>query len=433
MTVPWTPEEAERYLLGLELFGMRFGLDRMRRLMTVLGSPEQRFRSIHVVGTNGKSSTTRMIASIIGAHARGPDGTYRAAGASGAGVLTGAYLSPHLVGFEERVRVGEEDVTPAAFAAAVQRAAHAAELVDRTAAPGDRVTQFEALTAAAYSELAERHVDVAVIEAGLGGRYDATNVIPSGVQVLTNVGLEHTRWLGPTVRDIAGEKLAVVRPGGTLVVGADLHPAALEVAERVAAERGARLVHAPAASAEGDGIPGRYQRRNFALARAAAEAELGTLDEAAVRAAATATRVPGRLHVVDHDPLTLLDGAHNPAGAEALTEALLELVRPGRSVAAAISILDDKDAAGMLRVLFAACDEVVFCRSANPRALPPATLASLAEQVTGRSGEVVSEPRRALARARELAGPDGVAVATGSIYLVADLLRPPGRRAASML
>jgi dihydrofolate synthase / folylpolyglutamate synthase len=433
MTVPWTPEEAERYLLGLELFGMRFGLDRMRRLMTALGSPEQRFRSIHVVGTNGKSSTTRMIASIIGAHARRPDGSYRAAGASGSGVATGAYLSPHLVGFEERVRVGEEDVTPAAFAAAVQRAAHAAELVDRTAAAGDRVTQFEALTAAAYSELAERHVEVAVIEAGLGGRYDATNVIPSGVQVLTNVGLEHTRWLGPTVRDIAGEKLDVVRPGATLVVGADLHPDALEVAERVVAERGARLVRAPGASAEGDGIPGRYQRRNFALARAAAEAELGALDPTAVRAAATATRVPGRLHVVDHDPLTLLDGAHNPAGVEALAEALLELVRPGRSVAAAVSILDDKDAAGMLRVLLAACDEVVLCRSANPRALPPATLASLAEQVTGRSGEVVSEPRRALARARELAGPDGVAVATGSIYLVADLLRPPGRRAASML
>ncbi|HEY2636924.1 MAG TPA: Mur ligase family protein, partial [Solirubrobacteraceae bacterium] len=203
MTAAWTPEEAERYLLSLELFGMRFGLDRMRRLETTLGSPEQRFASIHVVGTNGKSSTTRMIAAILGGH----------------GVRTGAYLSPHLVGFEERVRVGEEDVDPAAFAAAVQRAAHAAALVDRTAAPGDRVTQFEALTAAAYSELAERGVEVAVVEAGLGGRYDATSVIPSRVQVLTNIGLEHTRWLGPTVRDIAREKLAVVPQGGTLVIG----------------------------------------------------------------------------------------------------------------------------------------------------------------------------------------------------------------------
>jgi dihydrofolate synthase/folylpolyglutamate synthase len=420
MTTPWSPEDAERHLLSLELFGMRFGLDRMRRLMTALGSPEQAFRSIHVVGTNGKSSTVRMISAVLEAH----------------GHRTGAYLSPHLVGFEERVRVGDEDVEPEAFAAAVQRAAHAAVLVDRTSPEGDSVTQFELLTAAAYSELARRGVDVAVIEAGLGGRYDATSVIPSSVQVLTNVGLEHTRWLGPTVRDIAREKLAVVRDGATLVVGAGLHPDAADEAKRTARERGARLIVAPAEVEEAAAIPGRYQRANFALARAAAEAFHGPLDPARVRAAASAIRVPGRLHVVDAEPLTLLDGAHNPAGAEALADALTELVQngpPDRPVVAAISILDDKDAAGMLRALLPACAAVVFCRSANPRALPPATLASLAEQLGGGRVEVEPDPRRALERARALAGPDGVAVATGSIYLVADLLRPPGRRAASML
>src|SRR3712207_1121613 len=185
---------------------MRFGLDRMRRLLTALGSPQERFRSIHVVGTNGKSSTARMTAAILERH----------------GVRTGAYLPPHLVSFRERIRIGDEDLTPAEFAAATDRVAHAAEMVERTLEEGDRVTQFEALTAAAYDELARRGVEVAVVEAGLGGRWDATNVIPSEVQVLTNVGLEHTRWLGPTVRDIAREKLAVVRPGGTLVLGADL-------------------------------------------------------------------------------------------------------------------------------------------------------------------------------------------------------------------
>jgi dihydrofolate synthase/folylpolyglutamate synthase len=182
-----TPEEAERYLLSLELFGMRFGLDRMQRLMTALGHPQRRFASIHVVGTNGKSSTVRMIAAILRRH----------------GLRTGAYLSPHLVSFGERIRIDDEDLEPAAFAAAVQRAAHAAQLVDRSLGSDDRVTQFEALTAAAYWELADRGVEVAVIEAGLGGRYDATNVIPSAVQVLTSVGLEHTRWLGPTITDIA--------------------------------------------------------------------------------------------------------------------------------------------------------------------------------------------------------------------------------------
>jgi dihydrofolate synthase/folylpolyglutamate synthase len=420
VTAPWSPEDAERHLLSLELFGMRFGLDRMRRLMTALGSPEQAFRSVHVVGTNGKSSTVRMIAAILEAH----------------GHRTGAYLSPHLVGFEERVRIGDEDVEPEAFAAAVQRAAHAAVLVDRTSAEGDHVTQFELLTAAAYSELARRGVEVAVIEAGLGGRYDATSVIPSEVQVLTNVGLEHTRWLGPTVRDIAREKVAVVREGATLVVGAGLHPDAAEEAERTARERGARLIVAPAEVEEAEAIPGRYQRANFALARAAAEAFAGALDRDRVREAAAEVRVPGRLHVVAAEPLTLLDGAHNPAGAEALADALIELVGGAGAdapIVAAVSILDDKDAAGMLRALLPVCTAVVFCRSANPRALPPATLASLAGQLGGAATEIEPDPRRALDRARELAGPEGVAVATGSIYLVADLLRPPGRRAASML
>ena len=222
--------QAEEYLLSLELFGMRFGLDRMHRLMTVLGLPQRRFASIHVVGTNGKSSTVRFCAAILERH----------------GLRSGSYTSPHLSSFRERIEVGEEPVSEAGFAAAVTRAAAAAELVNRTAEPDDQVTQFEALTAAAYHELARSGVEVAVIEAGLGGRFDATNVIPSKVQVLTSVGLEHTRWLGPTAIDIAEEKLAVVRDHGTLVVG-ELEPELLAVAERVAAERHATLVQAPRA------------------------------------------------------------------------------------------------------------------------------------------------------------------------------------------
>src|SRR5581483_1244512 len=222
-----TPEEAERYLLSLELFGMRFGLDRMRRLMTALQHPQRRFRSVHVVGTNGKSSTVRMIAAILRRH----------------GLRTGSYLSPHLVSFGERIRVDDTDLEPQAFAAAIQRAARAAEMVNRSLEPGDQVTQFELLTAAAYDELARRGVELAVIEAGLGGRYDATNVIPSEVQVLTSVGLEHTRWLGPTITDIAREKVDVVQPGATLVLGADLHPDAEAVARAVARERGAHISH----------------------------------------------------------------------------------------------------------------------------------------------------------------------------------------------
>jgi dihydrofolate synthase/folylpolyglutamate synthase len=412
----WSVEDAERYLVSLELFGMRFGLDRMRRLMTTLDQPERRYDTIHVVGTNGKSSTTRMIGAILQRH----------------DLRVGAYLSPHLVSFAERIRVDDRDVESRAFARAVERAAHAAALVDRSQHADDRVTQFEALTAAAFSELAAHEVDVAVVEAGLGGRWDATNVLPSKVQVLTTVGLEHTRWLGPTVRDIAREKLAVVREGATLVVGADLHPDALEEAHAVAERQGARLVTAPVDPGIEIAAPGTFQRRNFALARAAAEAYRGSLELERVRAAAAAVTVPGRLQVVAHEPLTVLDGAHNAEGVAALVESLPRLTA-GRRLVAVVSVLDDKDAAGMLRALLPYAEHVVFTRNQNPRALPPATLASLCAQLQGPPCELGSDPRHALARAREVAGAGGVVLATGSIYLVADLLRPVGQRSASML
>ncbi|HLI58824.1 MAG TPA: folylpolyglutamate synthase/dihydrofolate synthase family protein [Solirubrobacteraceae bacterium] len=412
-----TGEEAERYLLSLELFGMRFGLERMRRLMTALDHPERAFESIHVVGTNGKSSTTRMIAAILREH----------------GQRTGAYLSPHLVSFGERIRIDDRDLTPAEFGAAVTRARRAAEKVDRTAGPDDRVTQFEALTAAAYSEMARREVETAVIEAGLGGRYDATNVIPSAVQVLTSVGLDHTRWLGPTIADIAGEKLDVVRPDGTLVLGAGLHPDAEQVAERVAAERGARIVRAPADPGVRVAAPGAFQRRNFALARAAAQAFLGALDEDAVARAAATVQVPGRMQQIDSEPLTVVDGAHNPDGIRALVESLPDLVAGHGRVVAVVSILDDKDAAGMLAALGGSVDELVLTHAGNPRALSPGTLLSLAHQVHGPHGEIVSDPREALRRARELAGAGGVVIATGALKLVGDLLAGDRPRSASIL
>ena len=250
-----TFREAEDYLLGLELFGMRFGLDRMHKLMTVLGMPQRRFASIHVVGSNGKSSTVRMIAAILERE----------------GLRTGSYTSPHLRTFAERVEVGERPLPEPAFAAAVARAARAAELVNRTLDEDDEVTQFEALTAAAYHALASSGVEVAVIEAGLGGRYDATNVIPSKVQALTTVGLEHTRWLGPTIEDIAREKLAVVRDHATLVTG-PLVPEAAAVAREVAAARHASHVEVTEPWRGPLGPRGDFQRWNFAVAAAAAEA-----------------------------------------------------------------------------------------------------------------------------------------------------------------
>ena len=423
-------QEAERWLLSLELFGMRFGLDRMRRLMTALDAPQERFSAIHVVGTNGKSSTVRMIAALLGHH----------------GVRTGAYLSPHLVSFAERIRVDGSDVSPEQFARAVGRARRATQLVDRTLDADDRVTQFEALTAAAYAELADAGVEVAVIEAGLGGRWDATNVIDAPIAVLTNVGLEHTRWLGPTVADIAREKLAVVAAGATLVLGSDLHPDAEAEAVAVAERQGATIVHAPAAPPAGTelGARGAFQRRNFAVACAAAEAWLGRLDDDAVRAAAQ-TVVPGRFDVrVDDAGIeVVLDGAHNAGGIEALAATLPDFLA-GRPLVAVLSVLDDKDAAAMLSTLLPLCAGVVFTANHNPRALSPATLASLAGQIGGGGWDgftrVEADPHRAVALARTMAADSGaggraggVVLATGSIYLVADLVRPAGAGRGSML
>ncbi|MGA9876233.1 MAG: Mur ligase family protein [Solirubrobacteraceae bacterium] len=413
MSEQWSPEHAERHLRSLELFGMRFGLDRMRRMMTVLGSPERSFDTIHVVGTNGKTSTTRMIAEILERH----------------GLRTGCYLSPHLVSYAERVRIAGSDIETHAFAAAIARAAWAAERVNRTLAEDDHVTQFELLTAAAFWELARRGAQVVVVEAGLGGRYDATNVIDSTVAVLTNVGLEHTRWLGPTLRDIATEKLAVVEDSSVLALGRGLQPEVLDVARQVAAEHGARLIVAGAPPSDLTiGAEGFFQRNNFALAHLAAEAYLNRagieMSETQVRAAASHTFVPGRMQVASRDPLTVLDGAHNTAAVIALVESLPQLL-VGRPLALVLGVLDDKDAAGMLAALLPLCERVWFTAPPSPRALPPATLQSLARQLGFEQPVCESGPVKALVAAQRWARaqPGGAAVlATGSVYLVGDLL-----------
>ncbi|HEX3511400.1 MAG TPA: Mur ligase family protein [Solirubrobacteraceae bacterium] len=407
----WSEADAERRLRSLELFGMRFGLDRMRRLMTALDSPERRFRSIQVLGTNGKTSTTLMIAAILERH----------------GLRTGSYTSPHLVSYRERIRIGEREIDSESFAGAVARASHAAERVNRTLAEDDHVTQFELLTAAALWEMAEREVEVAVIEAGLGGRYDATSVIAPDVTVLTNVGLEHTRWLGPTLTHIAEEKLAVLPARGTLALGTDLAPAALAVAERLASARGARIVRPDRAATDKLGSVGAFQRRNFALAVVAVRAWLQqrgvAFDEGAVRGAAAATSVPGRLQLLEGDPPTILDGAHNPDAVAALLEALPEVRRPG-PLALVLGVLEDKDAAAMLAVLLPVCDHAWFTAPPSSRALYPAALQSLARQQGFESVTLDPRPASALAAARAWAAEHGGTVlATGSVYLVGDLLR----------
>jgi dihydrofolate synthase / folylpolyglutamate synthase len=225
-----------------------------------------------------------------------------------------------------------------------------------------------------------------------------------------------------------------VRDHGTLVVG-QLDPASAAVAERVAGEHHATLLRAPADAGVPLRAPGGFQRRNFAMALATADAFLGPgeLRAETVAAAAAQTTVPGRIEVVAERPMTVYDGAHNPAGARALAESLDDVLGARRPRVGAIGVLEDKDAAGMLRELLPQLDRVVFTRSRNPRSLSPATLASLAEQLGGPPAEIVADPHAALERAQELAGAAGAVLATGSIYLIADLVRDAADRRASTM
>jgi dihydrofolate synthase/folylpolyglutamate synthase len=410
--------DPDAYLDSLEPIGWRLGLERMYKLTTALGLPQHRFASIHVVGTNGKSSVARMTAALLEAH----------------GVGAGACLSPHAAHWAERTLVHGEEVGAGEWASAVEQVATAAAGVNRTLEEGEVVTQFEAATAATFVALASARVEVAAIEAGLGGRLDATNTIPSQVTVLTSIGLDHTDWLGETELEIAAEKLAVLRDQTTLVLG-QVSPAVEALAERTAAERGARLLRAP----EDPGpelhllAPGSFQRRNFALARSAAEAFLGALDPGLVSEVAASVAVPGRLERIAAHPPTYLDAAHNPDGAAALAEALPALA-VGRPVIACLAILADKDAPAMIEALAPTLDHAICTqlpadgskgraggdRSAHRPSVPAEELARMCREA-GVGAEAEPSFELAVRRASVLAvePPEGVLLIAGSNYGIA--------------
>ena len=358
--------EKQTWLESLSPWPEEFGLERMRRLLADLGHPERAYPAIHVVGTNGKTSTTLMTAALLRAE----------------GLRVGAYISPHVRSWDERVQVDGANANLTAALARVRP--HA-----------DGATQFEVLTAAALAEFAAREVDVAVVEAGLGGRFDATNVLGARVVVLTNVSLDHTEVLGETREAIAAEKLGVVAPGAVVVTG---EPEWADAARAAGAER----VDVPGAS-------------NLALAVAAAEAYLG---EAVDPHAAEDVRVPGRLERRSEEPLEVWDGAHNLAGMGYLLPRL-----PDRRYTIVASILADKQAEAMLRALTAVGDVLVATSSSSPRALPAEALSALAASHFARV-ETVADPAAARRLALELAGAagaGGAVLVTGSLYLLADL------------
>jgi len=389
-------------------------LSRITDLMDLLGSPQRAYPSIHLTGTNGKTSTARMVDALLRAHQ----------------LRTGRYTSPHLQSVTERISLDGEPISPERLGQIWDEIAPLVELVDGR--HDEPMTFFEVGTALAFAAFADAPVDVAVVEVGLGGTWDATNVIDAQVAVIGTVDLDHTEMLGESIAEIAAEKAGIIHPGAT-VVSAGQHPdAAAAIVSRVQ-QTGVRLVAAgpelqvlarqvavggqlltlqtPAATYEGVLLPlhGAHQATNALLAVAAVEAFLGgrALDGEVVRDGFAAVDSPGRLEVVRTSPTVVLDGAHNPAGGQALAAALEESFAFRRLIGVA-GVLADKDAAGLLAAVAPHLDHLVATESGSPRALPAEDLAAIARDVFADDDAVTVEPSlpEAISRAVEEADRD---------------------------
>ncbi|MDP9070106.1 MAG: bifunctional folylpolyglutamate synthase/dihydrofolate synthase [Actinomycetota bacterium] len=396
-------------------------LDRVRRLVEVMGDPQRAYPIVHITGTNGKGSTARMTTALLVT----------------AGLSVGTYTSPDLQRVNERLAWNGEPISDGAFAEVIEAVVSLERLVHA------RPSRFEVLTAAAYRWFADVAVDVGVIEVGLGGRWDATNVADAQVAVVTNVSLDHAEILGPTVEEIAREKAGIVKPGSRLVLG-ETDPRLAPVFRRAGAaevwERGhhfdsvrSRVAHGgrlwdlrtPGATCTDVYLPvhGSHQGENAAAALAACEAFLGApLSEEVVNEAFAGVRLPGRMEVMSRRPLVILDGAHNPAGARAVCATLAEEFGTAPARVVVMGLLRGRDPAEMLSALGLTSSGdpgplVLACPPPSPRALPAVEVAAAAWGM-GIAAEVSESVAEALDRALVVACPDDLVLVTGSLYVV---------------
>jgi len=402
------------YLFSLEQFGIKFGLASIRALLARLGNPDHAFRSIHVAGTNGKGSVTAMVDSVL----------------RRAGHRSARYTSPHLIDLSERFVVDGRAVATAELARAAEDVRQAIEAAIADGTLSAKPTFFEATTAMAFDMFRRAGVEFAVVEVGLGGRLDSTNVIDPIVTAITSIDFDHQQYLGNTLAEIAGEKAGIIKPGVPVVVG-DVAPDAFAVIERIARERGAALIRAGAAARDYGpirlGLRGEHQRANAQVAMRVLETleRIGvTIGTEAIVDGLTNVTWPGRL---DHRTLSngreiVLDAAHNPAGASALASYLRSLGGPPPTLV--FGAMRDKDVDGMLTVLLPAVGRVIVTRPSNPRAADPEALASRIRALQpSLAVEVVASPGDAVARAaRTLA----LVVVAGSIFLLGDVMREIG-------
>jgi len=436
----WAARSAEVEMALLERVpenNIRPRLEPTKRLVELLGDPQKIYRIIHVTGTNGKTSTTRFIERLLREH----------------GLRTGRFTSPHLVKLNERMSIDGEPVSDEALVAAWQDIAPIVSIVDEEleAAGDGPLTFFEVLAVLGFAVFADAPVDVLVLEVGMGGEWDSTNVADGDVAVFTPISLDHMDRLGSSIEEIAKTKSGIIKQGAMVVTSAQT-PEALAILRAKAAESGDFFgvygENFEVLAAEPDSLGqqvsirslageysdlnlpvfGAHQAENAALAIAAVEAFLGggqqrILDDV-VRAAFADFSSPGRLQVVSREPLTILDAAHNPSGAKSLAEALKVYFGSPR-VTAVISILKDKDAQGFLAEIADSVAEVIVTQSNSPRALPAAELAELAVAIFGADRvKIQANPQWALAEAALTLpiGQKSAILVTGSITLVGDVL-----------
>lgn len=413
--------DALAWLYERQALGMKLGLRNEEELLTRLGEPHRTWRALHVAGTNGKGSTSVMLASMLRA----------------GGVRAGLYVSPHLVDFGERIQVDLEPIAPERVATLVERTR---PHVDAMASPP---TFFEVVTALAFRHFADERVRAAVVEVGLGGRLDSTNLVSPDVTVITNVGLDHTDVLGPTIRDVAREKAGILKAGVPVVTAASGD--ALDVIEARARELGCPVdvlgrdlrVHRLESSDRGQririqtprsdvtvglGLLGRSQAENAALAWAAMEQwnqrrPRERVDEEAMKRGLAAAQHPGRLELFPGPPRVLLDGAHNREALERLLEFLPEL--PARRVVAVVGILRDKPWREMTRRLAGAVDVMVCTKSRNARATDPVQLAAAASG-GGCVERVAERVEGAVDAALREANDGDLVLVTGSLFTVGE-------------
>jgi dihydrofolate synthase/folylpolyglutamate synthase len=394
------------YLARRVRFGIKFGLETMRALVAEMGRPEGAYPSLLIAGTNGKGSVAAYCDAVLRT----------------SGLRTGRYTSPHLVRISERITVDGREISDRDFARAVRDVRDAAERLVRRRVLKAHPTFFEVLTAAAFAHFRRKRVDVAVLEVGLGGRLDATNVAEPIASAIVSIDFDHEVYLGRTLASIAREKAGVLRAGRSTVIG-PLPPEARRAVRARAREIGARVVEARRTTGEQTAplraLPGAHQRDNLRVAvRLLEEAQRAGLpvDLRKLPRAVAETRWPGRLEEVSGRPPLLLDGAHNPAGARALAAHL----RAGPPFVLLFGAMADKDVEGLARELFPLAIAVVLTRPRIPSAAAPGELARRAGRLGARA-HLQPSVARALALARRLAlahGPTTTVVAAGSLYLV---------------